>query len=80
MLLLCLYTVVGLLKSFVGLSGSIYSSVYTSSLMPDAAAYLLMLSFTVSLIPLVLSLCVNHVPYVELAEVHSFNNWWVVAS
>jgi hypothetical protein len=70
--------VVGLLKSFVGLSGSIYSSVYTSSISPDAASYLLLLAFTVSLLPLLLSVGVNHVPYVELAELHSFTSWWVI--
>eukprot|EP00878_Enallax_costatus_P023733 GHUV01025270.1.p1 GENE.GHUV01025270.1~~GHUV01025270.1.p1 ORF type:complete len:293 (+),score=72.79 GHUV01025270.1:288-1166(+) len=69
-------TVVGLLKSFVGLSGSIYSSVYVSSLAPDATAYIGMLAVTSSLLPLLLSLGVNHVPYVELAEVHSFTSWF----
>ncbi|WIA43520.1 hypothetical protein OEZ86_009978 [Tetradesmus obliquus] len=68
--------VVGLLKSFVGLSGSIYSSVYTSALSPDAPSYLLLLAVAVPLLPLLLSAGVNHVPYVEAAELHSLTSWF----
>lgn len=65
---------VGLLKSFVGLAGSIYSSVYASSLAPDAASYLGLLAVSTSLLPLLLSAGVNYVPFIEVAEVHTFNS------
>lgn len=63
----------------MGLSGSIYSSVYTSALSPDAPAYLLLLAVAVPLLPLLLSVGVNHVPYVEAAELHSLTSWCALA-
>ncbi|KAF8069613.1 Dclre1a [Scenedesmus sp. PABB004] len=60
--------VVGVLKSFLGLSSSLYTSIYMAYFEPDAAAFLLMLALVPSAVTGVLSFCLNHVPFVEAAE------------
>ncbi|GBF87528.1 MFS general substrate transporter [Raphidocelis subcapitata] len=60
--------VVGILKSFLGLSASIYTTVYTAAFAPDAVTFLLVLGLAPAAICSVLSLFVNYVPFVEACE------------
>ncbi|DBA71966.1 TPA: hypothetical protein ACH3X2_010713 [Trebouxia sp. C0005] len=61
-------TVVGLLKACVGLSASVYTSIYVGFEEPDAITYLLYLAF----IPAIVVMCsipfVNFVPYTQKSE------------
>lgn len=62
--------VVGVLKSFLGLSSSIYTSIYVAFFEPDAVAFLLMLALAPTLIAALLSAGLNYVPFVEASEAH----------
>lgn len=62
---------VGVLKSFLGLSSSIYTSVYVVLFEPDAVRFLLMLAIVPPVLSLLLSLALNYVPFVEASERHS---------
>lgn len=62
---------VGVLKSFLGLSSSIYTSIYVVLFEPDAVRFLLMLAIVPPVLGLLLSLALNYVPYVEASEGHS---------
>ncbi|DBA83628.1 hypothetical protein WJX77_000101 [Trebouxia sp. C0004] len=61
-------TVVGLLKACVGLSASVYTSIYVGFEEPDAITYLLYLAF----IPAIVVMCsipfINFVPYTQKSE------------
>jgi hypothetical protein len=60
--------VVGVLKSFLGLSSSVYTSIYVAFFEPDAVAFLLMLALLPTVLSALLSLGLNYVPYVEASE------------
>ncbi|KAF6251968.1 Nodulin-like-domain-containing protein [Scenedesmus sp. NREL 46B-D3] len=60
--------VVGVLKSFLGLSSSVYTSMYVAFFEPDAVAFLLMLALLPTVLAALLSLGLNYVPYVEDSE------------
>ncbi len=59
-------TVIGILKAFLGLSGSFFTTVYVSFLDPDAASFLLMLAVVPSAIVLACTLFINYVPYIQV--------------
>lgn len=59
---------VGVLKSFLGLSSSIYTSIYVALFQPDAVRFLLMLAIVPPVLGLLLSAALNYVPYVEASE------------
>lgn len=59
-------TVIGVLKAFLGLSGSFFTTVYVSFLEPDATAFLLMLALLPSAIVLACTLFINYVPYIQV--------------
>jgi hypothetical protein len=60
--------VVGVLKSFLGLSSSVYTSIYVAFFEPDAVAFLLLLALLPTVLSALLSLGLNYVPYVEASE------------
>lgn len=59
-------TVIGILKAFLGLSGSFFTTVYVSFLDPDAVSFLMMLAIVPSAIVLTCSCFVNYVPYIQV--------------
>jgi hypothetical protein len=60
--------VVGVLKSFLGLSSSVYTSIYVAFFEPDAVAFLLLLALLPTVLSALLSKGLNYVPYVEASE------------
>ena len=62
----CRGTVIGVLKSFLGLSGSFFTTIYVSFLEPDAASFLLLLAIVPSAIVLACTLVINFVPYIQV--------------
>eukprot|EP00878_Enallax_costatus_P019833 GHUV01020938.1.p1 GENE.GHUV01020938.1~~GHUV01020938.1.p1 ORF type:complete len:645 (+),score=182.60 GHUV01020938.1:242-2176(+) len=62
---------VGVLKSFLGLSSSIYTSIYVALFEPDAVRFLLMLAIVPPVLALLLSMALNYVPFVEVSEGHN---------
>lgn len=61
-------SVVGILKAFLGLSASLYTTLYLATYAPDAAQFLRVLAFVPPAAAIFLSLFVNHVPYREAVE------------
>ncbi len=57
---------IGVLKSFLGLSGSFFTTIYVSFLEPDAASFLLLLAIIPSAIVLTCTLVINFVPYIQV--------------
>lgn len=55
-------TVIGILKSFLGLSASIYSSIYITTFAPDAVAFLRFLAIVPPLVVLCAGFFINFVP------------------
>lgn len=55
-------TVVGLLKAFVGLSASVFTSLYVGVFAPDALSYLLFLALGPAALIAACSFFINHVP------------------
>ncbi|CAL5227480.1 g10457 [Coccomyxa viridis] len=69
-------TVIGVLKSFLGLSGSFFTTIYVSFLEPDAASFLLLLAIIPSAIVLTCTLVINFVPYIQVephTKSHAFH-------
>ena len=62
----CRGTVIGILKSFLGLSGSFFTTIYVSFLEPDATSFLLLLAVVPSAIVLVCTFVINFVPYIQV--------------
>ncbi len=62
----CRGTVIGVLKAFLGLSGSFFTTIYVSFLEPDAVAFLLMLAAVPGAIVLACTLFINYVPYIQI--------------
>lgn len=62
---------VGVLKSFLGLSSSIYTSIYVALFEPDAVRFLLVLAIVPPVFSLLLSMALNYVPFVEVSEDHN---------
>ena len=62
----CRGTVIGVLKAFLGLSGSFFTTIYVSFLDPDAVAFLLMLAAVPGAIVLACTLFINYVPYIQV--------------
>lgn len=62
----CRGTVIGILKAFLGLSGSFFTTVYVSFLDPDAVSFLMMLAVVPSAIVLTCLCFVNYVPYIQV--------------
>ena len=62
----CRGTVIGVLKAFLGLSGSFFTTIYVSFLEPDAVAFLLMLAAVPAGIVLACTLFINYVPYIQI--------------
>jgi hypothetical protein len=60
--------VVGILKSYLGLSASLYSTLYAATLAPDAVTLLLVLGLGPAAVSAVLAGLINYVPYVEACE------------
>jgi len=58
--------VIGILKAFLGLSGSFFTTVYVSFLDPNAISFLLMLAIVPSAIVLACTLFINYVPYIQI--------------
>lgn len=67
---------VGILKSFLGLSASLYTSIYMVAFEPDVVSYLLMLALLPSTLTAVLALFVNQVPFVQAGEHASSSEWF----
>lgn len=57
---------IGVLKSFLGLSGSFFTTIYVSFLEPDAVSFLLLLAIVPSAIVLVCTFVINFVPYIQV--------------
>ncbi|CAK0754435.1 hypothetical protein CVIRNUC_002297 [Coccomyxa viridis] len=69
-------TVIGILKSFLGLSGSFFTTIYVSFLEPDATSFLLLLAVVPSAIVLVCTFVINFVPYIQVephTKSHAFH-------
>ncbi|KAK9916344.1 hypothetical protein WJX75_001567 [Coccomyxa subellipsoidea] len=69
-------TVIGILKAFLGLSGSFFTTVYVSFLDPDAVSFLMMLAVVPSAIVLTCLCFVNYVPYIQVephTKSHAFH-------
>ncbi|KAI8475459.1 MAG: Nodulin-like-domain-containing protein [Monoraphidium minutum] len=60
--------VVGILKSFLGLSASVYATLYAATLAPDAITFLLVIALAPPLVNTLMSSLVNYVPWVEASE------------
>ena len=60
--------VVGIIKSCVGLSASLYTEAYEGVFGSDPGNFLLFLSWAPSLVVLILIPCVNYVPWVQESE------------
>lgn len=59
-------TVIGVLKAFLGLSGSFFTTVYVSFLDPDAVSFLLMLALVPAAVVLACTPFINYVPYIQV--------------
>lgn len=59
-------TIIGILKSFLGLSGSFFTTIYVSFLEPDAVSFLLLVAIVPSTIVLACTFVINLVPYVQV--------------
>lgn len=57
---------IGVLKAFLGLSGSFFTTVYVSFLDPDAVAFLLMLALVPCAVVLACTPFINYVPYIQV--------------
>lgn len=57
---------IGVLKSFLGLSGSFFTTIYVSFLEPDSVSFLLLLAIIPSAIVLACTLVINFVPYIQV--------------
>jgi hypothetical protein len=68
--------VVGVLKSFLGLSSSIYTTVYITLFEPDTVQFLLMLALVPSILSILLSFGLNYVPFVEASEGLHSTSWF----
>eukprot|EP00879_Flechtneria_rotunda_P016105 GHRR01016846.1.p1 GENE.GHRR01016846.1~~GHRR01016846.1.p1 ORF type:complete len:649 (+),score=200.09 GHRR01016846.1:867-2813(+) len=68
--------VVGVLKSFLGLSSSIYTTLYMTAFEQDAVKFLLMLAFVPPALGIIMSLGLNYVPYVETSEGLQGSKWF----
>lgn len=65
----------GILKAFLGLSASIYSTMYLATYAPDAVNFLYVLSVGPPIVALVLSLFVNLVPHRTAADSSRHQAW-----
>ena len=63
---LCRGTVIGILKALLGLSASIYTTLYVAFLEPDEPKFLLMLAIGPSLIALCVAPFINFVPFIQV--------------
>eukprot|EP00775_Hariotina_reticulata_P012752 gene12752-12881_t len=68
--------VVGVLKSFLGLSSSIYTTVYITLFEPDTVQFLLLLALAPSILSILLSFGLNYVPFVEASEGLHSTSWF----
>ena len=57
---------IGVLKAFLGLSGSFFTTIYVSFLDPDAVSFLLMLALVPSAIVVACTPFINYVPYIQV--------------
>jgi hypothetical protein len=64
--MLCRGTVIGILKAFLGLSGSFFTTIYVSFIEPDAVSFLLMLAVIPAAVVLACTFFVNYVPYIQI--------------
>eukprot|EP00884_Botryococcus_braunii_P011942 jgi/Botrbrau1/20749/Bobra.0058s0077.1 len=69
-------TVIGVLKAFLGLSASLYTTLYMGFLDPDATSFLLLLALGPALTVLLCSIVINYVPYIQVephTKSHAFH-------
>lgn len=59
-------TVIGILKSFLGLSASFYTTVYVGFITPDAIHMILVLALAPGIIAISLGWLINYVPWVQI--------------
>jgi hypothetical protein len=59
-------TVIGILKAFLGLSASMYTTIYISFLDPDAVKFLLLLAIGPAATVLLMAVFINYVPYIQV--------------
>lgn len=64
-------TVVGLIKTCVGLSAAVYSLMYSGFLAPHALHYLLFLAIAPAIASIPALLTLNHVPFIQSSELES---------
>jgi MFS family permease len=62
-------TVLGIIKSGVGLSASVYTAAYSGLFQPRADHFILFLAVVPSLVSLVGLLFINHVPFIQRSEI-----------
>jgi hypothetical protein len=68
--------VVGILKSFLGLSASLYTTIYMSFAAPDALKFILILAIVPPVIAVIFSPGLNFVPFVQVephTKSHAFH-------
>lgn len=65
----------GTLKSFLGVSASLASSIYLGAYQPDGLSFLLFVAVLPLFVAVLAVPLLNHVPYVEEAEVEH-GHWW----
>ena len=59
-------TVIGILKALLGLSTSVYTSIYEAFLEPHQASFLLLLAIGPSIMGLILAPFINYVPFIQI--------------
>lgn len=62
----CRGTVIGILKALLGLSASVYTTIYFAFFEPHSIRFLLVLAIGPSAIALTFMIFLNHVPYIQV--------------
>lgn len=74
---MCLYSWPGTLKSYLGVSASLASSIYLGAYQPDGLSFLLFVAVLPLFVALLTVPLLNHVPYVKEAEVDHGGRWYM---
>ncbi|KAK9818432.1 hypothetical protein WJX72_012528 [[Myrmecia] bisecta] len=73
-------TVIGILKAFLGLSASVYITIYVAFLEPNEVSFLKLLALAPTAVALVCMIFINYVPYIQVephTKAHAFHMTFV---